>query len=85
MVMIVKNIAISGNLIARLKMIASGMLSAAVPIMKARAVPNGNHFSNSTNVIGTTATQFTYNGTPIKVVRGTVNMPPFSIRLIIAS
>ncbi|KHO51109.1 MAG: Phosphoenolpyruvate synthase, partial [archaeon GW2011_AR13] len=43
---------------ALLKIIASGKLNAEVAIINAKAVPNGNPFSNKTIAIGIIATQF---------------------------
>ena len=60
-------------------MIASGRLSAAMAIMKARAVPRGMPFWKSTTAIGTMAAQLPYMGTPSTVAIGTDRMPVASI------
>ena len=60
-------------------MIASGKLSAAIAIMKARAVPSGMPFWKSTTAIGTIAAQLHYMGTPRTIAMGTEKMPVASI------
>ena len=70
-----KNIAMSCNFIARLKITASGKLKAAVAIINANAVPKGTPFLNKTTAIGTIAAQLPYIGTPRIVAIGTENGP----------
>ena len=70
-----KNSTISCSFIARLSIIASGKLSAAVAIINANAVPNGTPFLNRATAIGTIAAQLPYIGTPRSVAIGTENMP----------
>ena len=53
-----KNTAISFNFITLLSIIASGRLSAAELIIKAKADPNGTPFSIRTTATGITAAQF---------------------------
>lgn len=74
-VVIVKNIAMSGSVIARLSIMASGRLSAETAIMNDNAVPKGIPFSKRTTAIGTIAAQLPYIGTPINVATGTEKMP----------
>lgn len=56
-------------------MMASGRLSAAMAIMKDRAVPSGMPFSKRTTATGTMAAQLPYMGTPKSVAMGTEKMP----------
>ena len=70
-----KKIAISFNFITRLSITASGKLSAAVAIIKARAVPRGIPFWNKTTATGTMAAQLPYMGTPKIAAIGTEKIP----------
>lgn len=79
MVVIPKKAAINESFMVRLKIIASGILRAAIAIMKARAVPSGIPFWKRTTATGTIAAQLPYMGTPKKVASGTEKMPVASI------
>ena len=80
-----KNIASNFRFIARLNIIASGRLNAAVAIIKARAVPRGTPFWNKTTAIGTIAAQLPYIGTPNTAAIGTEKKPAFDMTDCIAS
>lgn len=67
------NMPISGQVITFLSMVASGIESPMIAIIKAMAVPNGMPFATNTSMIGTMPAALAYIGTASTTASGTLH------------